>query len=102
MIVFISIFEYVKMVYQVLIFRQLAYFFLNIYRKETMLSPEEIKSKLVLKKVTQARLAEECGISRSQFSTIITKTQVVLPKLAKILGENPFEIKETKRTRKKN
>ncbi len=74
---------------------------MNIYRKETMLSPEEIKSKLVLKKVTQARLAEECGISRSQFSTIITKTQVVLPKLAKILGENPFEMKATKRATKK-
>ncbi len=66
-----------------------------------MLSPEEIKAKLVLKKVTQARLAEECGISRSQFSTIITKTQVVLPKLAKILGENPFEMKAAKRTKKK-
>ena len=66
-----------------------------------MLSPEEIKSKLVLQKVTQASLAEECGISRSQFSTIITKTQVVLPKLAKILGENPFETPVKKPGRKK-
>lgn len=66
-----------------------------------MLSPEEIKSKLVLKKVTQAKLAEECGISRSQFSTIITKTQDVLPKLSKILGENPFEMKEVKRSPRK-
>ncbi len=66
-----------------------------------MLSPEEIKSKLMLKKVTQARLAEECGISRSQFSTIITKTQSVLPKLSKVLGENPFELKDAKRSRAK-
>ncbi|MBU2515434.1 helix-turn-helix transcriptional regulator [bacterium] len=65
-----------------------------------MLSPEEIKAKLVLKKITQARLAEECGISRSQFSTIITKTQSVLPKLSKILGENPFEIQSKKVNKK--
>ncbi len=66
-----------------------------------MLSPEQIKSKLVLKKVTQARLAEECGISRSQFSTIITKTQTVLPKLSKILGENPFDIPARRQSKKR-
>ncbi len=65
-----------------------------------MLTPEEIKSKLMLKKITQAELAEECGVSRSQFSTIITKTQTVLPKLSKILGENPFELKQTKEAKK--
>lgn len=63
-------------------------------QKNRVMTPEEIKSKLIMEKVTQASLAKECRISRSQFSTIITKTQVVLPKLLKILGENPFEMKE--------
>ena len=56
-----------------------------------MLTPEEIKSKLILKKKSQSELAERIGISRSQFSTVITKGQEVIIELTKFFGENPFQ-----------
>jgi transcriptional regulator with XRE-family HTH domain len=57
-----------------------------------MLSPEEIKAKLILKKKTQSEVAERMGISRSQLSTIIKHTNKASIELTKIIGENPFQM----------
>ena len=61
---------------------------------ETMWSPTEIKAQLLLKQISHAQLAEECGVSRPVLSAVLTKTQFVLPKLIAILGENPFAVDE--------
>ena len=37
---------------------------------------------------------KECGLSQSQLSIILNKTQIVLPKLAGFLGENPFHLEK--------
>jgi transcriptional regulator with XRE-family HTH domain len=57
-----------------------------------MMSPEEIKSKLILNKKTQVEIAERIGITRSQFSTIVSKTQKVSIELTKLFGKNPFQM----------
>lgn len=61
-----------------------------------MLTPEEIKAKLILKKIKQSEIAAEAGITRSQLSTIINVTGLVIERLTEILGENPFEIEAPK------
>jgi DNA-binding Xre family transcriptional regulator len=55
-----------------------------------MLSPHELKAKLILNKKSQSERAERIGISRSQFSTIVNFTQEVRFELTNFLGENPF------------
>jgi transcriptional regulator with XRE-family HTH domain len=57
-----------------------------------MLAPEEIKAKLILNKISQAKIAERIGITRSQISTIIKSTNQASIELTKILGENPFQM----------
>jgi len=55
-----------------------------------MWTAQEIKSQLVLKNASQAELAKKCGLPKPTVSIILTKTQLILPELVKILGENPF------------
>lgn len=59
-----------------------------------MLTPEEIKSKLILSKTSQADIAKKIGISRSQLSTIINFTQKAGIELTKVIGENPFQMND--------
>ena len=55
----------------------------------------EIRSKLVLNEINHKDLAKECGVTGPELSNVISKTQLILPKLIKILGENPFAVEET-------
>lgn len=57
-----------------------------------MLSLEEIRAGHLLKKKTQAELAERIGITRSQLSSFIKYTNKTVIELTKILGENPFKM----------
>ena len=59
-----------------------------------MWSPEEIKSQFILKKISQAELAEECGVAEPHLSIVLRKTQKILPRLIEILGENPFQVED--------
>lgn len=66
-----------------------------------MLEPHEIKSRLMLKKISQLDLADQTGISKSTVSAIINNTHILIPILYKILGENPFSYPDKKRKQKK-
>ncbi len=56
-----------------------------------MLKPEETKAKIILKKTTQAIMAEKIGITRSQLSAVIISGSKVAIKLIEVLGVNPFQ-----------
>ena len=58
------------------------------------INPNEIKSKMILKNVTQIKIANKIGITQSQMSTIINKGNPVCIRLSEIIGENPFKIDE--------
>lgn len=58
-----------------------------------MLKPNEIKSIIILKRLTHKQIANEIGIKTPQLSNIINLAYRVIYEMCEIIGENPFEIK---------
>jgi len=66
-----------------------------------MLKPEEIKAKMMLKKITSSEIATKSNLSRGHISIIINYGPVVVPLIAELIGENPFDYQVKKKSKKK-
>ncbi len=57
-----------------------------------MLSPKELKAKLILSEVKCSEIAQKHNITRSQVSSIINHAQAVIREIYLLIGENPFQL----------
>lgn len=59
---------------------------------ENVMTPQEIKSELILKKISQAEFARQINISKSRLCIVINNGAMIAAEIKKIIDKEPFQI----------